>query len=419
MRSFWVVLSLCLVEGAALALLLADRSSSSPAVTPAAAPTAHGASRSRLRGSRSSRAATSRSRASRASAASRRHPPLPAARRPRVREPRGHARDRGQRACTREREGRLLRLPRQPGLGRRRSRTAASRRMNVANNHALDFGADAQAETLAALRGARLAFDGLPGQITRVRAGRVRVALIGVAPYRWAQSLLDMPGDAALVRAGAASGRRRRRLHARGRGRRGRRRTCRGSRDVSSASRAATPRRSRTRWSTPAPSSSSRPGRTSCAGIEWYRRPPDRLQPRQPREEPHARDDRRPRAKRAAPRDARRARAFRRGLARPAPARCVGRTGVRSFAGRHCARADALARGFRRRRGAASARRNAARPASRPPSGVAMPGDARGTYDSRRSSRSPLNLAPARAQRRSSAFCSASSIDPKRPTPGT
>src|SRR3954471_4678565 len=37
--------------------------------------------------------------------------------------------------------------------------------LNVANNHALDYGQDAQAETLAALRREHLAFDGLPGQI--------------------------------------------------------------------------------------------------------------------------------------------------------------------------------------------------------------------------------------------------------------
>jgi hypothetical protein len=72
--------------------------------------------------------------------------------------------------------------------------------LNIANNHALDYGQDAQAETLAALRGEHLAFDGLPGQITYVRAGRMHVALVGCAPYRWAQDLLDLPGTAQLVR---------------------------------------------------------------------------------------------------------------------------------------------------------------------------------------------------------------------------
>jgi hypothetical protein len=72
--------------------------------------------------------------------------------------------------------------------------------LNVANNHALDYGQDAQTETLAALRREHLAFDGLPGQITYVRAGGMHVALVGCAPYRWAQNLLDLPGTAQLVR---------------------------------------------------------------------------------------------------------------------------------------------------------------------------------------------------------------------------
>jgi hypothetical protein len=75
--------------------------------------------------------------------------------------------------------------------------------LNVANNHALDYGATGQAETLAALRAAHLTFDGLPGRITVVRARGIRVALIGCAPYPWAQSLLDLAGTAALVRRAA------------------------------------------------------------------------------------------------------------------------------------------------------------------------------------------------------------------------
>jgi poly-gamma-glutamate capsule biosynthesis protein CapA/YwtB (metallophosphatase superfamily) len=72
--------------------------------------------------------------------------------------------------------------------------------LNVANNHALDFGEQAQLQTLAALRTARIAYDGLPGQITVVRAGPVQVAIIGCAPYPWAQSLLRIPAAQALVR---------------------------------------------------------------------------------------------------------------------------------------------------------------------------------------------------------------------------
>jgi Bacterial capsule synthesis protein PGA_cap len=75
--------------------------------------------------------------------------------------------------------------------------------LNVANNHALDFGTEAQGETLAALRRARILYQGLPGQIAYVREGTVKVALIGCAPYRWAQSMLDIGGTASLVRRAA------------------------------------------------------------------------------------------------------------------------------------------------------------------------------------------------------------------------
>jgi poly-gamma-glutamate capsule biosynthesis protein CapA/YwtB (metallophosphatase superfamily) len=77
--------------------------------------------------------------------------------------------------------------------------------LNVANNHAADYGADGQADTLEALQSAGLAWTGRPGQITYLRAGGTRVALIGSAPYPWAQNLLDIPGAALLVERAAAS----------------------------------------------------------------------------------------------------------------------------------------------------------------------------------------------------------------------
>ncbi len=72
--------------------------------------------------------------------------------------------------------------------------------LNLANNHALDYGPEAQAQTIATLNSAHIAYDGLPGQITLLDAGGVKVAVIGCAPYPWAQSLLDIPATAALVR---------------------------------------------------------------------------------------------------------------------------------------------------------------------------------------------------------------------------
>jgi poly-gamma-glutamate capsule biosynthesis protein CapA/YwtB (metallophosphatase superfamily) len=75
--------------------------------------------------------------------------------------------------------------------------------LNIANNHALDYGTEAQSETLKALNRARIVHQGLPGQIAYVRAAGVKVALIGCAPYRWSQSLLDVVGSERLVRKAA------------------------------------------------------------------------------------------------------------------------------------------------------------------------------------------------------------------------
>jgi Bacterial capsule synthesis protein PGA_cap len=78
-------------------------------------------------------------------------------------------------------------------------RRAGFTMMNLANNHALDYGAVGREQTIDALHAAHLAYDGLPGQIAVVQAGRVKVAVIGCAPYPWAQSLLDIPAARALV----------------------------------------------------------------------------------------------------------------------------------------------------------------------------------------------------------------------------
>lgn len=73
--------------------------------------------------------------------------------------------------------------------------------LNQANNHARDFGRSGQQQTLAALRAHRLAYTGLPGQISVVRAHGIPVAFVGFAPYPYTASLLDLPGAQALVRA--------------------------------------------------------------------------------------------------------------------------------------------------------------------------------------------------------------------------
>jgi hypothetical protein len=72
--------------------------------------------------------------------------------------------------------------------------------MNVANNHALDFGPFGQRQTLAALSRARIAYTGRPGQIRLRRLNGLKVAFVGFAPYAWAAQLQNIPAAAALVR---------------------------------------------------------------------------------------------------------------------------------------------------------------------------------------------------------------------------
>ena len=54
--------------------------------------------------------------------------------------------------------------------------------LNVANNHAFDYGASGQQQTLRALAHYRLRWSGRPHQITVLRTHGVRVAILGFAP---------------------------------------------------------------------------------------------------------------------------------------------------------------------------------------------------------------------------------------------
>ncbi len=77
--------------------------------------------------------------------------------------------------------------------------------LSVANNHAFDFGADGQQQTLKALARERLLYAGLPDQVTITDVGSTRVAVIGFAPYEWSNSVADRDREAALI--GTARGR--------------------------------------------------------------------------------------------------------------------------------------------------------------------------------------------------------------------
>ena len=76
--------------------------------------------------------------------------------------------------------------------------------VNLANNHADDYGAAGQASTLAALRAAGVAWDGKPGEIEMMRIHGIRVAFLGFAPYKWASRLDDIPAAVRLVKRAAA-----------------------------------------------------------------------------------------------------------------------------------------------------------------------------------------------------------------------
>jgi len=76
--------------------------------------------------------------------------------------------------------------------------------VNLANNHAFDFGASGQQQTVAALDAQGLGHTGLPGQVTVARRGGIRIAMVGFAPYAWSSDLRDLAGVRELVRQAAA-----------------------------------------------------------------------------------------------------------------------------------------------------------------------------------------------------------------------
>jgi len=76
--------------------------------------------------------------------------------------------------------------------------------MNMANNHAYDFGSSGYAQTHTALRRAHLRWTGGRGQITIMRRKGVRVAFLGFAPYSWASDLLDIGAAQRLIRKAAS-----------------------------------------------------------------------------------------------------------------------------------------------------------------------------------------------------------------------
>jgi poly-gamma-glutamate capsule biosynthesis protein CapA/YwtB (metallophosphatase superfamily) len=77
--------------------------------------------------------------------------------------------------------------------------------VNIANNHALDFGPNGHADTERALTDAGVKYTGPPGMITTMTVKGVRIVVLGFAPYPWANDLRDIDGAARLVRTAAKS----------------------------------------------------------------------------------------------------------------------------------------------------------------------------------------------------------------------
>jgi hypothetical protein len=64
--------------------------------------------------------------------------------------------------------------------------------MNLANNHANDFGPVGLSDTVAALRRVGIRNTGRPGTQATVTAGGQKVAILGFASYTWSDSLTDI-----------------------------------------------------------------------------------------------------------------------------------------------------------------------------------------------------------------------------------
>jgi poly-gamma-glutamate capsule biosynthesis protein CapA/YwtB (metallophosphatase superfamily) len=72
--------------------------------------------------------------------------------------------------------------------------------VNLANNHAYDFGSTGHTNTRKALDDAGVRYTGPPGMITVVTVKGIKVAVLGFAPYPWANDLINIPKGQELVR---------------------------------------------------------------------------------------------------------------------------------------------------------------------------------------------------------------------------
>ncbi len=72
--------------------------------------------------------------------------------------------------------------------------------VNLANNHAFDFGANGEQQTIAALHDHGVDETGQPGEITVLKVPGARVAFVGFSAYPWTASITNLFAARALIR---------------------------------------------------------------------------------------------------------------------------------------------------------------------------------------------------------------------------
>jgi poly-gamma-glutamate capsule biosynthesis protein CapA/YwtB (metallophosphatase superfamily) len=82
-------------------------------------------------------------------------------------------------------------------------RDAGFELLNLANNHAYDFGPAGNRNTRAALEKYGLKHTGAPDEITVVDVQGVKVAVVGFSSYAWSNSLIDIPAAKRVVQEAA------------------------------------------------------------------------------------------------------------------------------------------------------------------------------------------------------------------------
>ncbi len=66
--------------------------------------------------------------------------------------------------------------------------------LNLANNHAYDFGKVGLEDTVATLDRDALSHTGRPGEVATQKVGKIRVAVLGFSTYPWSASMTDYAG---------------------------------------------------------------------------------------------------------------------------------------------------------------------------------------------------------------------------------